>query len=363
MPPISRADLPQVFSAIRELYREVEQNSPRCEAARTVLLDRMTPPFQHTKLECPELSDSQLDLEHKAALLDLRDRLLLAHFYEAPGVRGPDVQLMVFLRSVLNRLGSELYSGDREPIGSRSGDQASTSPADGDARGRTLPAKECAGKINDIIKFVLRCGKSDSIASRPIPQDRFIKLQELETEVFQLCHRYGLVSELPKSAPPEGFSSTAKLRIAWRPATSADLEGEDKCLGPLLPDRGGNFHGVVLAKTTEWLDEMMRLREFVRDVDVSAIEIAATDEWKVEADLGWAPREDSAAKPKRPKGPPRRHDEEKDKRLLKDWQAAKHSGNDMKSFAEARGVKARDIKAAQARERHRRKLKRSRQAK
>ncbi len=138
MPPLSRLDLPHIVEAIQVLYRTIAdppgenwqpqtwlvERSRRTTAGEEALrrlkdplhswligqageevLDRLMPPCHHAKDDCPEISESRLDLRHKAKLLDLRKRLLWGvPCVTLAGNRSEADQFLDYLESLLKEL-------------------------------------------------------------------------------------------------------------------------------------------------------------------------------------------------------------------------------------------------------------------
>jgi hypothetical protein len=150
--PLSRLDLSRIVEAIRELYRAVEYPPaenwqapdwlmvqynrllaqgelgippPRpihaylINAAAAEVLYRIKPPnwvlppLQHRETDCPEITESSLDLRHKVTLLELWGRLQDWRIVtgDLAENRGEALKLLAFLETVLTQLSSEPPKG------------------------------------------------------------------------------------------------------------------------------------------------------------------------------------------------------------------------------------------------------------
>lgn len=138
MAVISRMDLPKIADAIRELYRIIEtppqspwtppqwliekadrtrRDSPEVQSvekpshstmiqfAKMEVLERLMPGACHFRATCPEIENSQLDMEQKAALIELRT-LLIDPFLGVGLQRNPSarIQFCLGLQSVLTSI-------------------------------------------------------------------------------------------------------------------------------------------------------------------------------------------------------------------------------------------------------------------
>src|SRR5262245_11864566 len=130
--PLSLLDMPAVRAAVSDFHRILEDPTPTNEAARRVFrwayvrttLGEQNPDTAcaaaliragvewvlfffggHIRPQCPEITDSQLDLHTKAALLELRGELLLTFGSHTLATdAGVRVQFLVFLAGVLARI-------------------------------------------------------------------------------------------------------------------------------------------------------------------------------------------------------------------------------------------------------------------
>jgi hypothetical protein len=144
--PLSRLDLPRIVEAIRILYCIIEhppakpwqpppwlveqfrqttageeglqliaKNPTHCwviDGAGTEVLNRLMPPWHHSRDDCPEITESQLDLALKVKLLELRKMLLRFGFSETVASnRAEALQVFAFLESVLVLLGGKPAGG------------------------------------------------------------------------------------------------------------------------------------------------------------------------------------------------------------------------------------------------------------
>jgi hypothetical protein len=151
--PLSRLDLPRIAEAIRELHRTIEYPPAESWQAPTWLveqykqttleevevpnkpphawlintavvevLNRLMPPWHHKGADCPEITESRLDMRHKVALVNLRN--LLNRFALGENLahnRSEALQVLAFLESVL----CDLVDGPDQGTGATR-DQAET---------------------------------------------------------------------------------------------------------------------------------------------------------------------------------------------------------------------------------------------
>src|SRR5262245_51090849 len=137
--PLSRLDLPRIVEAVQELHRIIadppaenwrapawlieqykqttlgEAGVPGrpshawlIDAAATEVLNRLMPPWHHTKAACPEITDSLLDMRHKVKLIELRG--LLSSFALGQRLvdnRGEALRVLAFLESVQEQLSAD----------------------------------------------------------------------------------------------------------------------------------------------------------------------------------------------------------------------------------------------------------------
>src|SRR5581483_1668658 len=130
--PLSRADLPRLDGAIRTLYRVTERatadrswmaaaaaetgwpldqppetlaHAAVIDAAGRWVLCRMMPGGVHTNRDCADITESDLDLRHKAQLLELRDHLCRPFFGHVLATDPPaNLRFRRFLEGVLGDL-------------------------------------------------------------------------------------------------------------------------------------------------------------------------------------------------------------------------------------------------------------------
>lgn len=185
--PLSILDMPAVQAAVSDLHRIIEDPTPtnetvqrvyRVSTARTTLgeldpegknpaafiqagIEEVRRLFgDHIRRTCPEITSSQLDLETKAALLELRNQLILPLFasHELGNDEGARVQGLKFLGDILRRLGvqesRENEKGDRPP------------------RDPNQPSRD---RQNDILAAIREAGM-------PLTRPEIIEAMKLKTE-------------------------------------------------------------------------------------------------------------------------------------------------------------------------------------
>jgi hypothetical protein len=177
MPPqvLSRLDLHDITEAIRVLYRIIEKppaegwqppnwlieqyqkttlsskgearlkehlgnlnHAGLINAAATEVLNRIMPPWHHTKPDCPEITESSLDLPQQALLIGLRNWLSTSALGQSlTSNRSELVQALVFIESVLKQLegpGQEQEANGLDPAVVEAGcsqDEPSPQPPEG----------------------------------------------------------------------------------------------------------------------------------------------------------------------------------------------------------------------------------------
>lgn len=137
--PLSLLDMPAVRAAVSDLHRILEDPTPTNEVARRAFrwstgrstLGEQDPTGKtasalvgagvewvmfhfgdHTRDQCPEITDSQLDLKTKAALLELRGELLSPFASHSLATdAGVRVRFLMFLAGVLARIASPAAGG------------------------------------------------------------------------------------------------------------------------------------------------------------------------------------------------------------------------------------------------------------
>jgi hypothetical protein len=134
--PLSRLDLPPIVEALRELHRIIEHPPKEnwqvpawlvrqyeqttagaaglptkpghawlINVAADEVLNRIMPPFAHTKPDCPEIAHSLLDMRHKVTLINLRE--LLSSFAlgeKLVGNRCDALQVLDYLEAAIVKL-------------------------------------------------------------------------------------------------------------------------------------------------------------------------------------------------------------------------------------------------------------------
>lgn len=122
--PVSRRDLPSIRSAIESLYRILEDcdrqqkrwrdspdTEPRpadgIESAIQDVLRAIMPSGVTESRDCPDIAESELDLEHRAALLDLRERMIgpFSAASELANESAGRVKMLHFLEGVIRGIG------------------------------------------------------------------------------------------------------------------------------------------------------------------------------------------------------------------------------------------------------------------
>lgn len=133
---ISRLDLPRIVEAAHELHRTISYPPTRrwkppiwlveqyrqttlggdgvptkplhsylIDAAATEVLNRLMPPWHHSKRDCPEITDSLLDMKHKVVLIKLRQFLLNPFLGQTLASNRSDArETLDFIESVLETL-------------------------------------------------------------------------------------------------------------------------------------------------------------------------------------------------------------------------------------------------------------------
>lgn len=217
--PLSRLDLPHIIEAVEELHRAIanpptenwrapawlveqykqttlgEAGVPKkpthaglIHAAATEVLNRIMPPWHHTKDDCPEITESLLDMRHKVALLDLRERLSTFALVGSPARnRSEAFKALAYLESVLDQL------RDEPPV------RAAGAPRDQGRAGQDAKPAAVAliSAIDDLIAFVQAepfGNTPKSYAGRHLAFDSedYRALQRLGARFSTECQRAGL---------------------------------------------------------------------------------------------------------------------------------------------------------------------------
>jgi hypothetical protein len=348
MPPISRLDLPGIVESIRVLYRTIEQppaapwRPPAWlidqyrkttageealrdykeswvvreghywlidEAARFVL-DRLTPPFRHFSDDCREINDSELDLSHKAALLELRRKLMHLGWKQV-GNRSARLETLHYLGSVLQALGQTADQGAME--GGEGGKDETSAP-------ETQGQLTLGGLISRLESSEQARQWNSANANRVADAGRSVDAAAFR--IYDAAQR-------------------------WRPNPET-TPGIHRII--VLCDERGDGTGLTAANV-RWLRAAV-CRALVcssRDVDRLSLTEAADA-----LDRRGRSEEGNPKRKRRGRRPDPGIDPDRDKRLCEDWRAAKGTGLNRAAFARERGITVKDLIDAQHRQKYRR---------